>query len=261
MRIAFTTAMFIFMSTFAIVPCAQSKDLDVSSVLNEGICIYNTSRPSRIICTDKNPITNAQRKILRRIEKACNGKNPEQCARVSLDHFNGEIFNAFDLFIKGCKVGNGFSCFALGYFYSEGIGVDADKAKALTLYNKACEDGNMNGCNHLGLLYVQDTGVGVDKAKAFTLFNRACNGGDTMGCLSLGYAYYNGDGVSIDKAKSAALYRKVCEGGNMGGCYFLGFSYIKGDGLGADWAKGVALIRKACKGGYKRACDAMVKVK
>ena len=51
---------------------------------------------------------------------------------------------------QGCKGNAPAACDDLGWIYDDGLGIKADKTKAVHFYTKACDGGLARGCTNLG---------------------------------------------------------------------------------------------------------------
>ena len=55
---------------------------------------------------------------------------------------------AFTFCQKACNLNEGSGCFALGYFYMDGVGVRQNYQTAKEYYRKACDLGVQEGCDN-----------------------------------------------------------------------------------------------------------------
>ena len=122
-------------------------------------------------------------------------ENFEQASKEwELENFE----SAFTLFKSAAEQDDAASQNNLGYFYDEGIGVKADKKKAILWYKKAVENGEVSSCSNLAKIY-QDEG---DTESAIFWLNTAIRAGDGDAALQLAKLYLNSTlSNNIEKAK------------------------------------------------------------
>jgi len=90
---------------------------------------------------------------------------------------------ASELFAKGCKDKDEYSCIKLGLMYAKGEGVQLNIKKARNILRRACKKGHTSGCYELGMIYYQGlNGTKQNKKKAKLLFGTACNLGHERAC-------------------------------------------------------------------------------
>ena len=98
--------------------------------------------------------------------------------------------------------------------YANGIGVQADPAKAATWFKKAADLGNAAAMTGLGSLYLEGKGVGTDVAKAVTLYRQAADLGNSIAMTQLAYLHVQGKGVEQSEPAAVAYYKKAVALGN-----------------------------------------------
>lgn len=89
----------------------------------------------------------------------------------------------------------------------------SDKAKLMRLKTKA-ETGNAAAQRKMGWLYSSGTWVAADKSEAILWYKKAASQGDTEALLALGWMYYTGNGVKSNPAEAASYYRQAAAKGN-----------------------------------------------
>jgi TPR repeat protein len=100
-----------------------------------------------------------------------------------IEYKKGNLKSASELYTKGCKEKNVYSCIELGKMYVLGEGVQLNSKKAKKIFKKACKRGYTGGCFHLGKLYYQGgNGVKQNKKKAKSAFGSACTYGHEQSC-------------------------------------------------------------------------------
>lgn len=157
---------------------------------------------------------------------------------------------------RACDAGQPEDCVELGNILRTGQGAPKDGVKAIVAYTRGCSLGDMRACNAAGSVYAAGDGVPRDVAKAYALFEKGCpeKGFGAEACLSLATMYEKGTGIPKDMERAAALYEKVC---GSGGCLRAAEIYQRGDGVKADPERAFSLYEQACvQWGEKKACDA-----
>ncbi len=97
----------------------------------------------------------------------------------------GKLEEAYAVDTRGCSLGVGESCAALGMAHLKGRGAPEDTAAALGQFEKACDLGYSRGCTAAGAtVSVADTSPEAP-ARAEAFFRRACELGDTNACEAL----------------------------------------------------------------------------
>ena len=81
----------------------------------------------------------------------------------------GRLKSAFRLFLAGAEAGDSSSQINLGNFYSDGIGVKPDRARALQWYRRAYHRGERAAASNIGILYRTENKL----AQALAWFEKA----------------------------------------------------------------------------------------
>lgn len=102
----------------------------------------------------------------------------------------------------------------VGWYYTAGIGVPADKQKGLMWLEKAAAQNDRVGLSNLGWRYQIGDGVPLDYVKAREYAQRATDLGDDVGRNNLGEIYEQGLGVPKDYAKALELFEPLAAKGN-----------------------------------------------
>src|SRR5665213_2056871 len=78
--------------------------------------------------------------------------------------------------IAQCNTGDAKVCNFVGAIYATGLqGVKIDVVQAFTFFQKACTGGHATGCGNLANAYYNGLGVAADRARAIQLYQRACD--------------------------------------------------------------------------------------
>ena len=141
----------------------------------------------------------------------------------------------------------------LGYCYSEGLGVEQDRAAAVEWFRKAAKQGYVYAQTNLGICYYEGLGVERDYAAAVKWYRKAAEQGDPKAQNNLGTCYGNGYGVEQDYAAAAEWLRKAAEQGHAAAQYNLGDYYYWGKGVKQDYTAAVEWFHKAAGQGEPRA--------
>ncbi len=111
------------------------------------------------------------------------------------------------------------SCYELGGFYHDGLGVRQSYKKALLYFLKACDFGQGAGCGLAGKLYYNGRGIKKDLNHTLKLLTKSCELEYGFGCSMLGALYLLGEGVKQNPSKAKELLGKACDFGYQDGCY------------------------------------------
>lgn len=97
----------------------------------------------------------------------------------------------------------------VGWYYTRGLGVPADKQKGLMWLEKAAANNDPMGLSNLGWRYQIGDGVPKDYSKAREYAQRATDLGNDVGRNNLGEIYEQGLGVPKDYAKALELFEPI----------------------------------------------------
>jgi hypothetical protein len=90
----------------------------------------------------------------------------------------------------------------IGLFYSGGLGVPKDMAKAAYWYELAAQQGDPDAQYQTAGYYMAGQGVAKDPAKAAEWFRKSAEGGNTMAALTYGRMLKDGVDVTKDEAEA-----------------------------------------------------------
>ncbi len=191
---------------------------------------------------------------LARALEACPRKDGAACTALgSAFQRHGQLGENLELerryHDKGCKLGNGPACLALGSSY---FGVESEQKRVSKLMDRACELGVAEGCAQIGYRYVAATGVAQDVPRGLRALERGCMLGSAGACRRIAghYAY----GEDRDAARSLALARQGCELDDGWSCDHVGFAYEYGEEAPQDPAKAREFYARACRLGEQASC-------
>ena len=96
--------------------------------------------------------------------------------------------------------------YLLAVLYRDGIGVDADAARATALLHRAARNGHVPAMLEYGIAVFNGAGVAPDEARAATWLRRAAWHGDALARNRLALLYAAGRGVEADRVEAAAWH-------------------------------------------------------
>jgi TPR repeat protein len=112
---------------------------------------------------------------------------------------------AFALNLRASEQGMHDAVLAMGWFYLNGVGVEADEEEALRWYRKSARQGEPRAMFSLGYIaYVQR-----DFSEALSWFTRAIEKGHDRSKYWIGKMYWRGQGVSQDRKRARALFSEA----------------------------------------------------
>ncbi len=163
----------------------------------------------------------------------CHDNDFLACSNVGAYHLmNADFFRAYPYFIKGCKGGNGLSCYMVGAFYEEDLFIKNYASKVNLKHQIPSEIPKTNDVNLNGQI-------------AFKYYKLGCSYMDDLACYNLGKAYSKGDIAKQDYDKAFYAYEKACDLANMKSCARLSNMYLLGRGTDIDLMKGYFLSEYA----------------
>src|SRR6185503_10118076 len=102
---------------------------------------------------------------------------------------------------------------ALAWMYAQGIGGNADPARAARLYLQAANAGDPSAQNNAGELYETGRGTKPDPKRAFDWYRKAAEAGFAPAQFNLGRLYASGTGVPKDFDEAKTWLEKAERGG------------------------------------------------
>jgi hypothetical protein len=137
----------------------------------------------------------------------------------------------------------------LGVIYERGIGLTADRTRALDYFKIAHDLGLARATGKLCLLTLDNGGtlaVGKTQLDAAALCNAASDKGDAFGQIGVGYLLEtNFSNLAYDPTKAASLYQSAANQGSDEAAVALGILYDRGLGVPVDAARAVSLYKSA----------------
>lgn len=136
---------------------------------------------------------------------------PAACAEIPASGSN--YVDALRWYEKSAEAGDARAQFLLAHKFENGIGVDADLAKAAAWYRKAAEGGHAEAQFKLATLLEQGRGVPRDVEAAFGWYGSAAESGLVVAQYNYGVAYLNGSGTKRDVVEAFAWVDLAAEQG------------------------------------------------
>ncbi len=182
-------------------------------------------------------------------EQLCFNGHARMCYRL-VRHINGPTGSdpqrTFPIKRQGCKLGNEHVCRWLADAYLEGLGVEADKSKAIEVHEHLCETGSQ-GAKNIScreLMTLSDENKMLSKAEQD---EKICRSGEYITCRMLAWDYAYGQTVEKDKEKSLELFEYGCSNNDPFSCMDIAtlYSYPK-HGFELDMNKAEQYRVRAC---------------
>ena len=124
---------------------------------------------------------------------------------------SGDLERALLLFRDGAKSGDS-SCQAnLGYFYDEGIAVDADKDVALRWYHQAYQQGETHAATNIAIIWKERK----EFRRSLWWFHRAVSLGDGDALIEIARIHERGLGVARSHRLAMRYYKRGASHSNI----------------------------------------------
>ena len=150
----------------------------------------------------------------------------------------------------------------LGFCYSRGLGVAADKNTSDKYYLECIEPmrilaeaNDPEAQGNLGSMFNSGTGVSENEELAFEWYKKAADQGYAFVQHSVAQCYEYGTGVKQDKDEALKYYRLAAETGNPSSQMALGKIYLNGTMVEEDDNEGVRWIKMAAEQNYSEALN------
>ena len=204
---------------------------------------------------------NAEDKVQQLIKRAGEGEGEAKLELGRIYAQNGELSEAFKWFKSAAEQGLGEGQEALGYAFTEGVGIATDEAeglmwfrRAVATYTSGAESGDTKAQLKLADMYWMGTGVAGNKNEAIKWCTKAAQQGSVSGQGQLG-AYYLGSDLSEKERCDNALewFRLAAEKGDAMAQANLGTLYDAGSCVTKDYQEALRWLRKAADQGNAQA--------
>lgn len=162
---------------------------------------------------------------VRAFDRGCSLGSGSACSSLSRLYFRGELVEknpvkAVSFLIKACQGKNPDECAELGIIFTKGQGgIAPDAPSAIRAYDRAC-DMDIDYCYQAA----QSALNFDDNNQAFKFANRGCDNKDEEACEILGNLHNEGKGTQKDEAKAKEAWTKACNAGegNTNACKRIG---------------------------------------
>lgn len=198
-----------------------------------------------------------------RLARLARSGSPEACQIYGnlLETKYNDYRNAFLFYRTAYDAGNVLSAFDLGRCYDEGVGTEADFAKALELYKEAAAKGHAGAQFALGDIYFSGRDGGDTNYEEAIMWLRRCydKTGDWRAAAELGVMSLNGLGMPVNDSVAFRYLNIVEAGDNIRRLWpavagpvltALGVVYAFGRGTEVDIDKGLEYLDAAIAAGY-----------
>jgi len=134
-----------------------------------------------------------------------------------------------------------------GVFYSDGVGVPPDPARAASIYAEAAEAGDPLAKCFLGRKYVAGDGVPQDPARGLKLLTEAAQAGNGQALIEIGKLYLEGKAVPQDYNKARLSFEPAAKRQFREALYQMGLIYANQLGVERDLDKARDYMLRAYK--------------
>ncbi|CRX38588.1 SEL1-like repeat protein [Estrella lausannensis] len=140
----------------------------------------------------------------------------------------------------------------------QGVGVEADPAKALKLIEENAEILKQPLAEYR---FARELRRGVhvtkDLSRAYKLLNRAAAKGNAKAALNLAVCLSKGEGTAVNKSKACALYKRYADYGRPTAQYNYSLMKFNGSGVEANVQEGIHYLQLSAAQDYPHALHAL----
>ncbi|MBR0288301.1 MAG: HPr family phosphocarrier protein [Selenomonadaceae bacterium] len=146
---------------------------------------------------------------------------------------------------------DGHYWYYLGKMYRFGSGTNKNLYEAFNCFKQGHKVGNSRATNQLGIMFSNGEHVEQNSRKAFDFFRKAVglNENNASAIRNLADCYRFGDGVAKDEYKAFELFKKAAELGNVGAMTVTGVMLLNGEGTREDTEQFFYWTKKAADNG------------
>lgn len=141
---------------------------------------------------------------------------------------------AFFWYMKAAEQGDAYGQAAVGFCYSEGLGVEPNERLGFSWYLKAAEQGIPEIQTEIGNRYMDGIGIEPNEKEAFSWYLRAAEQGYSEAQKCVGECYLNGFGTEQDDVKAFEWLLKAAEQGDAYSQNEVALCYRNGVGTEID---------------------------
>ncbi len=125
-------------------------------------------------------------RIISVLELSCNLHCSDGCYTLAvMREAQGRREQAYDLFLKACRMDSQPSCREVGRRLREGEVLEKDLDAAYRVFEKACQAGDLPSCHEAGLMLMAGDGVTKDPDLGLTRLKSACDAGHEPSCETI----------------------------------------------------------------------------
>ena len=138
--------------------------------------------------------------------------------------------------------------------YNAGVGVERDTVQTLRWYERAVEAGSVTAIRRMANSYREGSGVPQDLKRAAELYQMAVDRGNRDAMCRLGLMYEQGEGVTLNSRKAFNLYTRAADAGSAWGMRLLGYCYAQGTYVQEDMEQAAKWFLKSAENGDLQSC-------
>ncbi|MCG8593354.1 MAG: SPOR domain-containing protein [Kiloniellales bacterium] len=175
-----------------------------------------------------------------------------QTYRDGLEAFRaGQAEQAYETWKPLAEAGDALAQFGLALIYERGSEtIPQDLDAAVRWYELAAVQGVAAAQNNLGHMYSQGLGVQEDKARAVELWREAAKAGHSTAYYNLGLAYFRGDGTQKNEIEATQWFAQAADAGLKDGQFAIGEMYRLGIGTERNEARALGWYQLAAGQGH-----------
>jgi TPR repeat protein len=134
----------------------------------------------------------------------------------------------------------------MGYFYSQGVVLEKDEAKAIEWFRKGAEAGSAKSQLNLGLMLRQSKTIPLNNTESLKWLEMAASTGDPDAVRTYGQLLFLGDSLIMpDRIKAFPMVLQSAEAGDAASQNMVGVACRDGDGTEQDHEKAKEWFLKA----------------
>ena len=157
--------------------------------------------------------------------------------------------------VTAAKGGDPLAFYEIGARFTEGRGVEEDRAEAVKWYQRAADAGVVPAAYRLANLYEKGAGVQRDAAKAKALYLKAAAAGNASAIHNLAVMLAGGRDGGPDLAEAARWFEKAASLGVRDSQFNLAVLYARGDGVARNLEESYKWFAIAARDGDKDAAE------
>ena len=189
---------------------------------------------------------------------------PDGCTLMGIYYEDlGNYTAAMKWYLDAASLGSSKGINQVGWFYTNGLGVEKNSLVALEWYLKGTNLGDIRCMNNYGWLLSNDEIVyeliNQEYTSLFEAYRKAAEEGDPVAMYNLGYLYDIGmGGVRRNESAAAEWYHKAADAGDAYAMYTIGSDYMSGYGRVTDYALAMEWLQKAADLGNVNAMSQII---